>query len=116
MTTWTTEDHQKFGYALISRDIRRLTALIHCADIDGDSRAVIDAAVEQLDARVWATLFHDPVTNVLINNQDEYSDGRPVATTIGWGDGFATLVHSPDPADGTSGSGADELSEELWPY
>jgi hypothetical protein len=109
-------DHKKFDYALVTRDIRRLTALIHRADIDSGTRAMIDAALEQLEARVWVTLLHDPVTNTLINNQDEYSDGRPVTTTIGWGDGFATLVHRADPADGTSGSEAEELSDELWPY
>jgi hypothetical protein len=110
------EDHRKFSHALVSRDIRRLTALIYRADIDDETRAMIDPALEQLEARVWATLLHDPVTNTLINNQDEYSDSRPVTTTIGWGDGSATLVHCPDPADGTSGSEAEELSEELWPY
>ena len=116
MGCYTAEDHQKFGYALLSRDIRRLTALIHRTEIDGDTRAMIDAALEQLEARVWVTFFHDPVTNVLIQDQGVYSDGRPVTTTVDWGDGFATLVHCPDPADGTSGSKADELSEELWPY
>jgi hypothetical protein len=110
------EDHRKFSHALVSRDIRRLTALIYRADIDDETRAMIDPALEQLEARVWATLLHDPVTNTLIDNQDEYSDSRPVTTTIGWGDGSATLVHCPDPADGTSGSEAEELSEELWPY
>jgi hypothetical protein len=34
---------------------------------------------------------------------------------IDWGDGFATLVHCPDLADGTSGGEADELAEERWP-
>jgi hypothetical protein len=38
MGCYTAEDHQKFGYALLSRDIRRLTALIHRAEIDGDTR------------------------------------------------------------------------------
>jgi hypothetical protein len=77
---------------------------------------MIDTAQAQLEARVWVTLLHDPVTNTLINNQDEYSDGRPVTTTMGWKDGFATLVHCPDPADGISDINADELSEELWPH
>jgi hypothetical protein len=113
---WTTEDQQKFGYALVSRDIRRLTALTDRAEIDGDTRAMIDAALEQLEARVWLTFFHDPIANVLIHDQDRYSDGRLVTTTIDYGDGFATLVHCPDPADGTSGSKEDELSEEAWPY
>jgi hypothetical protein len=58
--------------------------------------------------------FHDPASGVLIRDQDVYSDGRPVTTTIDWGNGFATLAHSPDPKDETGG-GAEELSEERWP-
>jgi hypothetical protein len=116
VTSYTADEHRKFTYALLSPDIRRLTALIHRTEIDGDTRAMIDTALEHLEARVWVTLLHDPVTNTLIQDQDAYSDGRPVTTTIDYGDGFATLVHCADPADGTSGSKADELSEELWPY
>jgi hypothetical protein len=66
--------------------------------------------------RYGLTLLHDPVTNTLIQDQNVYSDGCPVTRTIDYGDGFATLVHCPDPADGSSGSEAEELSEELWPY
>jgi hypothetical protein len=110
------EDHRKFDYALVARDIRRLTALIHRADIDDETRDLLDAALEQLEARVWLTSFHDPVRDVLIQDQDTYSDGRPVTTTIDCGSGVATLVHCPDPADGTSRTGAEELSEERWPY
>jgi hypothetical protein len=52
---------------------------------------------------------HDPDDNL-------YSDGRRVTTTISWGDGFTTLVHSPDPLeDSVSGAGTEELAEELWP-
>ena len=71
MNAPNSHDHKKFDYALVTRDIRRLTALIHRADIDSGTRAMIDAALEQLEARVWVTLLHDPVTNTLINNQDE---------------------------------------------
>ncbi len=110
------DDHRKFNYGLVARDLRRLTALIHGADIGGGTRAMIDAALEQLEARVWVALLHDPTSDVLMQNQDVYSDGRPVTTTIDYGNGFATLVHCPDPADGTSGSQPDELSEDLWPY
>jgi hypothetical protein len=107
-------DHKKFDYALVTRDIRRLTALIHRADIDSGTRAMIDAALEQLEARVWVALLHDPISGVLVQDQDVYSDSRPVTTTINWGDGFATLVHCPDPAEGTSATGAEELQEERW--
>lgn len=106
-------DHKKFDYALVTRDIRRLTALIHRAEIDGATGKFIDAALEQLEARVWMLAFYDPDSEVLIQDQAVYSDGRPVTTTVDWGNGFATLVHCPDPADGTSGSKTDELSEEL---
>lgn len=37
-----------------------------------------------------------------------------MTTTIAWGDGYATLVHSPDPDDETSGE-AEELADEFWP-
>lgn len=116
MNVYNADDHRKHNYALLARDIRRLTATIHHSQIDDGRREMIYAALEQLEARVWLTFFHDPVTNTLINDQDEYSDGRPVTTTIGWGNGFATLVHCPDPMDGASGSETDELSDELWPY
>jgi hypothetical protein len=116
MTMYNTYDDRKHKYALLSRDIRRLTAKIRRANIDDETRERIDAALEQLEARVWVALLHDPTRDVLIQDQDVYSDGRPVTTTTDWGDGFATLVHCPDPADGTSGSNADQLSEELWPF
>jgi hypothetical protein len=60
--------------------------------------------------------FCHPVTGVLIQDPDVYSDGRPVTTTIDWVHGFATLVHCPDPADSTSDAKAEDLSEERWPY
>jgi hypothetical protein len=58
--------------------------------------------------------FHDPASGVLIREQAVYSDGRPVTSTIDWGDGYATLVHCPDPKDETGGE-AKELAEEVWP-
>ena len=45
------EDHRKFAYAPVARDIRRLTALIHGADIDDQSLAMIQPALEHLGAR-----------------------------------------------------------------
>src|SRR5262249_4541675 len=86
------EDHRKFAYALVARDIRRVTALVHHTDIDDQTRTAIDAGLEQLEVRTWATLLHDPVSGVLIRDSEVYSDGRPVITTIDWRDGFATLV------------------------
>jgi hypothetical protein len=114
MNSETAEDHRKFVYALLSRDVRRLTAKIHRADIDGDTRDMIDSALEQLESRVWLMSFHDPVNGVLIQDQEYYADGRPVTTSIGWGDGFATMVHPPGPTDETD-SEAEELAEEAWP-
>jgi hypothetical protein len=114
MNAYTAEDGRKHNYALLARDIRRLTAKIHRADIDDDTRDMIDSALEQLEVRVWLMSFHDPVSDVLIRDQDSSSDGRPVTTTISWGEGYATLVHCPDPNDET-GVAAEELSEELWP-
>lgn len=115
MNAATDSDHRKFAYALIARDLRRLTAFVHRAAIDKRLTDSIDGALEQLEARAWAMFLHDPVCGTQIQDEDVYSDGRPVTTTIDWGDGFATLVHCPDPAAGTSGSQSDELSEELWP-
>jgi serine/threonine protein kinase len=60
----------------------------------------------------WLMSFHDPGSNELIQDQDRYSDGRPVTTTISWGGGYATIVHSADPNDET---GAEELAEAHWP-
>jgi hypothetical protein len=114
MHTHTAEDHRKYTYALLSRDIRRVTAMIHRADIDDDTRKMIDAALDQLETRVWVMAFHDPAAGSLIKDQNVYSDGRPVTTAIDWGGGFATLVHSPDP-DGETDVAAEELSEEVWP-
>ena len=93
MSSYTGEDHRKFVYALIARDIRRLAAKVHRANMD-DDRNEIAAALEQLESRVWLFAFTDP-TGALINEEDVYSDGRPVTTTIDWGDGYATLVHMP---------------------
>jgi len=108
-------DHRKFGFALVARDIRRVTALIHRADIDEQQLAMIDAALEQLQARVvWAT-FIEPAGDVLIEAPRVYSDGRPVTTTIDWGDAFATLVHSPDPAHESSDVKPEGLAEERRP-
>jgi hypothetical protein len=116
MSIYLAEDHRKFAYALVSRDIRRLTAFVHRVDINEETLAMIDNALEQLDNRAWLMSFHDPQSGNLIKDEDLYSDGRPVTTTIDWGDGFATLVHCPDlAADKTSGNRADELAEELWP-
>lgn len=114
MNAHNAEDHLKFLYALVARDIRRLTAKIHRADIDDDTREAINAALEQLEARVWTMSFHDLVTGNLILNENVYSDGRLVTTTVSWGEGYATLVQSPDPNDQT-GPAAEELSEEVWP-
>jgi DNA-binding ferritin-like protein len=58
--THTAEDHRKYTYALLARDIRRLTAKIHRANIDADTRQMIDSALEQLESRVWLISFHDP--------------------------------------------------------
>ncbi len=82
----------------------------------GDSRKHLYAltALDQLETRVWLMAFHDPASGSLIKDENVYCDGRPVTTTIGWGGGFATLVHSPDPNDET-GVAAEELSEEVWP-
>ncbi len=114
MTIYNAYDDRKHKYALLSRDIRRLTAKIRRANVDDETREMIDSALDQLETRVWLLAFHDPTTGGLIENEDVYSDGRPVTTTISWGDGYATLVHCPDPNDGT-GAAAQELSEELWP-
>ncbi len=54
MGSYSNEDHRKFVYALIARDIRRLTAKIQRANIDDDTREMIDAALDQLETRVWA--------------------------------------------------------------
>jgi hypothetical protein len=112
MNACNAEDHRKHNYALLARDIRRLTAKIHRADIDDATREMIDAAPDQLETRAWAMSFHDPATGSLIKDDGVYSDGRPVTTTIHWGEVCATLVHSPDPNDETA---AEELSEERWP-
>lgn len=116
MNTYSAEDGRKYNYAVLARDIRRLTATIHRADIDGGTRELIDTALEQLESRVWLMSFHDPASGTLIQNQDVYSDGRPVTTTINWGDGYATLVQPPDALDDSeSGSRSEELAEEIWP-
>ncbi len=114
MNAYTAEDGRKHNYALLARDIRRLTAKVHRAEIYGDTLEMIDSALDQLEARVWLMSFHDPARGDLIRDQDVYSDGRPVTTTISWGDGYATLVHCPDPKDETGGV-AEELAEEVWP-
>ena len=111
---YNAEDYRKHTYALLSRDIRRLAAKVHCADIDASAMKVIDTALEQIEGRVWLMSFHDPATGGLIEDEDTYSWGGRVTTTITWGGGFATLVHSPDPNDETGGE-ADELAEEMWP-
>ncbi len=116
MSAYSAEDHRKYHYALLARDIRRLAAKIHRANVDDDTRQMIDTALEQLEARVWLMSFHDPVNDTLIQDQDTYSDGRPVTTTISWGDGYATLVHPPDALDNReSATGTEELAEEIWP-
>ena len=114
MSACNAENHRRHNYALLARDIRRLTAMIHRAEIDGDTREMIDSALEQLEGRVWLMSFHEPAGGVLIQDQDVYSDGRPVTTMIDWGSGFATLVHCSHPRDETSRK-AEELSEEVWP-
>ncbi len=114
MGSYSNEDHRKFVYALIARDIRRLTAKIQRANIDDDTREMIDAALDQLETRVWAMAFHDPATGILIQDEDIYADGRRVTTRISWGEGYVTLVHSPDP-NVEAGGAAEELSEEVWP-
>ncbi len=49
--------------------------------MDVDDRNEIAAALEQLESRVWLFAFAD-ATGALINDQNVYSDGRPVTTTI----------------------------------
>ena len=115
MSSLERDDYMRFSYALIARDVRRLTAHLYSANLDESLRMQIGAALDQLECRVRSTLMYDPTTGVLIQDQDNYLDGRPVTTTVDWGAGFATLVHCPHPEDGTSGDGAEELSEEVWP-
>lgn len=114
MNTYNAEDHRKYTYALLSRDIRRLTAQVHRINIDGDGREMIDVALDQLEGRLWWMSFYDPARHDLIRDPDRYSDGRAVTTTITWGGGFATLVHNPDPNDETGGE-AEGLADERWP-
>jgi hypothetical protein len=52
MNAYNAEDGRKYNYALLARDIRRLTATIHRADIDGGTRELIDTALEQLEGRI----------------------------------------------------------------
>jgi hypothetical protein len=52
MNAYTAWDGRKYNYALLARDIRRLTATIHRADIDDDTWELIDSALEQLESRV----------------------------------------------------------------
>lgn len=114
MRSYNCEDHKKFVYALCARDIRRLAAMVDRASLDVNARSEIDCALEQLEARLFLFWFADDATGRFVGDVDRYSDGRPVMTTINWGHGFATLVHCPDPKDGTSGK-TEELSEEVWP-
>jgi hypothetical protein len=116
MNTYNAEDHTKYNYALLGREIRRLTAKVHHANIDNGTTAMIDSALEQLEGRVSLMSFHDPASGRLIQDQDTYSHGGRVTTTINWCDGSATLVHPRDALDDSeSGSGPEELTEELWP-
>lgn len=111
---FTADDYRKFGYALVARDVRRLAALLHQTDIDDGTKDSVDTALSHVEMRVWATLLCDPISGDLIQPEDTYSDGRRVTTTIDWGQGFFTLVNSPDP-DEDSVDCAIELIEERWP-
>jgi hypothetical protein len=115
MISHAREDHARFVHALITRDVRRLRAVLDKADLPDATRDQLDNALAQLETRTWALAFHDPVNGILIQDQDTYSDGRPVTTTIDWHDGYTTLVHCPNPADGINGGESDELSEEVSP-
>lgn len=115
MTLDLADDHKKFTYALVARDLRRMTAMLHTAALDEPTKRRISGALEQLQVRVMMSFFHDPVCDTLLRDPEHYSDGRPVTTTVDWASGFATVVHCPDATEGVSGSASAELSEEMWP-
>jgi hypothetical protein len=100
MNAYNSEDGRKYNYALLARDIRRLTATIQRANIDDDTREMIDAALEQLESRVWLFSFHDPASDVFVHDQNTYLDGRPVTTTLNWGRGIRHPRALPRPAGG----------------
>jgi hypothetical protein len=86
MISSTNEDHRKFVYALIGRDIRRLAAVVDRINIPVGARNGIDCALDQLEARVFLLAFADDASGrTLVVDVDRYSDGRPVTTTVDWG-------------------------------
>ena len=112
----TTEDYKKYYCATGTRGVRRVAAKIQASDIDPE---LIDALMEDLVEiiqcqRTVATVgwpFPDDAEEVEIDFFT-YSGGRPVFTTVDWGDGYATIVNHPD---GLTTSDAGELMPEQSP-
>ena len=110
------DDHKKFAHALVARDVRRLNALIHRADIDGHRLATIETALQKLQLRVTWAMLVDPISDTAIHDPGFYSDGQAVTTMIDWEEGFATLVHSPNSRDVETNATAEALSAERSPF
>jgi hypothetical protein len=114
MTTYKIEDHRKYAAAMLSRDLRRLVAIVYGADIDDETIETFDSAIELLNNRVWLFSFYDPTTGQFIHDLNRYSDGRPVTTSVEQDYGTATVLHLPDPSEEAE-CPVEELSAEAWP-
>ena len=104
----SSEDYEKYFFALGSRSVRRVAAKVYAAaELDAEVR--IAMLKELTQAVTWqqnAALVGWPLNDHIIDDQDGeessyeidlavYSYGRPVFTVVDWLDGYATHRSSP---------------------
>ncbi|ANO03694.1 Uncharacterised protein [Mycobacteroides abscessus subsp. massiliense] len=108
-------DRNRFYGALAARDVRRITAWAHSIGLDEETLERVVTTLEQLEMRVWILAFEDPDSSSgWLDQQDTYSDGHPVTSSVNWGSGHATLVHSRE-AGHQAVNHPGELADERWP-
>lgn len=119
MTSCTPEDHKKYLYALNTRDLRRIYARIRRTGLEPDAELEIACLLEQAELRLLGLAFFRSPCERTPGETVEircgiYSDGRPVTTSIEWGESYATVVQPPDPRDERTHPDPHELAEEFW--
>jgi hypothetical protein len=108
MIPYPTEDYKKYTFALGLHRVRRLYDLFGGLDPSLETSDDFTSSLHQLELWLYLAAFvdDDDVGNEIGWNvrdlmrgdaANTYSDGRPVATTIRWDDGWVTHVWHPDP-------------------
>lgn len=117
---YTRDDHRLYLYEMAARDLRRAVAVLHHAQVEPADFTKVVSLLEDVEARLFGLATRDRFDDVkewdsLAVDLSRYSDGRLIRTVVDWGEGYATVVHHPDPEEEPTRSNQEELQDEMWP-